>query len=85
MRSGDTVRRKDGTLTLIVGVVDGQSFMAVGWPPVLEWRANFNVIREATPEEEIKTLRDCAKIGGPDFRASIARAQLRERGISEVV
>jgi len=85
MKSGDRVERNDGAFKLVVGVVDGNEFMALGWPPTLERVEDFMVIEECTPKEELETLLGCAGIRGEheveDWRAVVAKRQLRERGL----
>jgi len=82
MKAGDSVERKDKSLKLVVAVVDGDRFMAQGWPPALEDVADFEVIREATAEEETEALLSSVQIRGDhgdDWRAQVAKRQLRER------
>ena len=87
MRSGDVVRATDGRkLRLVVGVVDGDQFMALGWPPALEYVCDFEVTEEATDDYELEVLVNCVKIGLsersiPDWRALTAQRQLRARGL----
>jgi len=82
VKAGDHITSKDGKLKLVVAVVDGERFMAQGWPSALEYVDDFTVTKESTAEEETETLEDCAKIRGErgtDWRASVAKRQLKAR------